>query len=94
MSELVSVTKQVSKETHEFGVAIVAVTAKLLELSKDGWDWSDALELVGMGLGDVLPGIDGAEKIAQEFKDNPGETVGAVTNLVQDIITEVNKIYG
>jgi hypothetical protein len=83
MSQVLKVTVDVSKETHELGNALAAVMAKFLELNKDGWDWvGDTIDLSGELMSQIGPAVSGADLIPQEFRDNPEATLTAETLIV------------
>lgn len=78
---------EVTKETHEIGVAVKNVMSNFIEAKKDGWQPGTDIPAVLMGsYQDLLTAIDGADKVGGEFKGEPMKAaMGALLPLAEGV---------
>lgn len=68
---MIKVEVQVSKESYEFGIGIAKTVGAIYSALKDGWQPGQDLPVVMQALlADLVPSIQGIEKIADENKES------------------------
>lgn len=84
---LMKVETQVTKETHELGLAVKAVLLSVKKAKADGWDaGTDLPAIILESVQALMPAIEGVEKVGEEFKDEPLKaTLGALLPVAEGI---------
>ncbi len=90
--EKVMVQTEVAKEVYELGVGLDKMVGAVQHALKDGWQpGQDIPVLLTSAMTDLVPAIQGAEKIAEEAKDVQAFANGLYLGLGQTAFRFVKK---
>ena len=71
--ERVTVTAEVSKEAHELVQSVVKLLRTIKQVTADGFHWGQDVPLILMqNLQSLTEGVNGADKLAGELREDPG----------------------
>lgn len=89
--EKLSITLEVSKETHELGEAVAGLVASLKAKNVDGFQITDVATAVAENLAAIMTGISGVEKMGQERKEDPEAFANAAALMGAKILAAATK---
>lgn len=80
---------EVSKELSELAEAVANFLVVLKAAAVDGFDFTDIPDVVASAMSDLLPGLEGSDKIAKEFFQDPEAFIAASSYGVGKIIAAI-----